>query len=363
MTNPQVILSAISPNGNAEAVVEQDERVAYFYLWGANEEIGVRSCWVRNIGEAPSQLDNVAMREGMAPMMPAAFCAHPQGAPPLREEELEVVWLEEGDAAALVGGQDVLAVIPAWSGCKGFHGYAKDCTGESPLAWALGSPENNAIFSRIDRARDFWDSWSGESSPWQGLQSALIDAYTSQLGNYSKYYGIDGGQWPPKAMLRIPVETAEVFVTLGMCIQPQPQIEMYVDEPCDGGRRIELGFAVSESVPEELVAGLATYMSGQTDLPWYNFTWLGEGHTIPCDVFRKTVPSSQFVAVLLTKNPTDAPHVSLPPINNDEVSLLWMVPLTQKELNVARKLGSSTLIGRLRSAGHGWIHRDRKSAV
>ena len=46
-----VVLSSISPNGNVEAYVEQDERVVHFYLHGAPDTgFPVKSCWVRKSG-------------------------------------------------------------------------------------------------------------------------------------------------------------------------------------------------------------------------------------------------------------------------------------------------------------------------
>ena len=48
------VLSDISPYGLVQAVVEQDERVIYFYLFGAEHtDFGMRSCWVRNLRPAP----------------------------------------------------------------------------------------------------------------------------------------------------------------------------------------------------------------------------------------------------------------------------------------------------------------------
>lgn len=44
------LLCEVSPNGNIQAIVEQDDRVAYFYLHGAPDtEFGVRACWIRNL--------------------------------------------------------------------------------------------------------------------------------------------------------------------------------------------------------------------------------------------------------------------------------------------------------------------------
>lgn len=138
MSEPIVLLEDPSPNGNGVAVVEQDDRVACFYFM---TEIGgeklIRTCWVRNLRPAPEVLDALGMRQGLPPMMPRAHCKHPDGSPPLDPQNLRIVWSEEGDAAALYERDELLAVIPSWSGSSGFDGFSRDCLGNGPIAWEL----------------------------------------------------------------------------------------------------------------------------------------------------------------------------------------------------------------------------------
>src|SRR5262245_10922875 len=141
MSQPEVLLEDVSPSGNVCAVVEQSGDACHFYLFGEKDSsFGVRSCWVRNFGPAPERLSVEEMREGQAPLLPREFCVHPEGAPRFQSEDLQVIWAEEGDAAALLERGEILAVIPAWSGVEGFYGYARDCQGQSPLCWPLGTP-------------------------------------------------------------------------------------------------------------------------------------------------------------------------------------------------------------------------------
>ena len=108
---PEVLLVAVGPNGNIQAVVEADENVCYFYLFGAEGiDFGMRSVWVRNHSQAPVTLDVAHMKEGGPPKNPAAHCRHPEGLPPLRKEHLRVVWLPEGDGAALYESDELLAI-------------------------------------------------------------------------------------------------------------------------------------------------------------------------------------------------------------------------------------------------------------
>lgn len=360
MAEDKLLYSEVSPNGNLEAYVEQDERVVVFFLHGAPEtSFGLRSCWVRNLQPAPETLSVQDMRAGLAPLLPRQFCRHPAGAPLLSEaDDVRVVWFEEGGAAALLAGQDVLAVIPSWSGQDDFDGYARDCIGEDPLCWELGTPQENALHERIARADEFWSSWETVPTPWPALHQRLCDAITQHLGPEDKYYAIDGGEWPPKAMLRIPRPGGAAFVTAGVSIRPQPRVELFTDEP-QKLRRIELGIGLGAETPEGVCREVMGYPSGQANFPWSNFTWLGPYHTLPCDAFAAEDADPAFTAVILLPDPVGVPRVTLPTYRGDPVNLLWMAPITEAERKFATDEGGEALAERLQEAGHGWMHQRR----
>lgn len=207
MKTPTVLLEEVNPNGNVQALVEQEDRVAYLYLYSA-EETGlprVRSCWVRNLSRAPVELDTDALRRGLAPALTRDACAHPDGAPPLEAEALRVVWLEAGDGAALLDGGELLAVLPPPSDPDGASGCARDCSTANPVVSPL-APRRDLI-EQLERATAFWADWDGEagSSAWPPLRDRLVAAYAGAIGEASNYYAMDGGEWPPRALLRIPV--------------------------------------------------------------------------------------------------------------------------------------------------------------
>jgi len=360
MAEDGLLYSEVSPNGNVEAYVEQDERVACFYLQGAPEtQFGLRACWVRNLQPAPEALNVADMRAGRAPLLPLQFCRHPAGAPPLSpSDDVRVVWFEEGDAAALLAGQDVLAVIPSWSGQGGFDGYARDCIGESPLCWELGTPQETVLHERIARADEFWASWEADPTPWPMLQQRLCDALQQHLGPEDKYYAIDGGEWPPKAMLRIPRPNGTAFVTAGVSIRPQPRVELFTDEP-QKLRRIELGIGLGAEIAESVCRAVMGYLSAQTNFPWDLFTWLGPYHTLPCDAFAAGGADSAFTSVILLPDPMGVPRVTLPTYRGDTVNLLWMAPITKAERKFAMDEGGEALAERLSRVGHGGMHTRR----
>ena len=107
-----VLLEELNPNGNIQAVVEVDEDVCFFYLVGDPEtELGVRSVWVRNLVPAPDSLDRNRLLDGRPPLNPVQHCRHPQGAAVPQRDRLRVVWLPEGDGAALYEDDVVLGSI------------------------------------------------------------------------------------------------------------------------------------------------------------------------------------------------------------------------------------------------------------
>lgn len=358
MTNEEILLDEVSPGGTVEAFVEQDDRCAHFYLRGAPDSgFGLKSCWVRNLKPAPQTLDVEGMREGRAPMQPATSCAHPMGAAPLDNSRLGIIWFEEGDGAALLDDDEILAIIPGWSGEGDFNGYARDCTSPSLLSWPL--EDDSVLYERVERANDYWNSWGQEEGPWQVVQDGQVEAYARHLGPHQKYYAIDGDNWPPKAMLRIETQSAVCLVTVGVCLRAQPKVERYSDRS-ESLRRIELGAALSPQMAGTQDMPIARYVSAQSNFPWSEFTWLGPYHTISFDAFGA---DSQFSAVLLVPQADDLPEVVLPVFRDDPVNLLWMVPITEAERAFAVEHGGRQLQEKLRLAGFGAIALERPSVI
>jgi hypothetical protein len=237
----------------------------------------------------------------------------------------------------------------------GFEGYARDCVREGPLCWPLGP--DNVLRERIRAAAEYWSSWDGPDTPWKVIQEEQIAAYQRQLGEHEKYYAIDGGEWPPKALLRTPVPDGQALTTVGVALRPQPRVEM-AGEAAAAYRRIELGIGFDDELAPrfELVA---RYLSAQSRLPWARITWLGAGHTIPCDAF----PGTDFTAVLLKADLPGLPRIKLPPFRGHDVTLLWAIPITGRERDFAIENGSDDLVARLAQSSVGWSTRCRRSVV
>ncbi len=341
----KTLIEESSPSCPLVALVEQDNRVAYLYICGSEDSsFGVKSCWIRNLKQAPDEVELDLLENGIAPMLAKSNCKFPEGQEALDVANLELVWLEEGEGVALLENNEIIAVIPSWGGQGGFHGYARDCVGHGDFAWELGT--DNGMLERIHKSRTFWESWNQEESPWHLWQPQLLGCYEAQFGEIDKYYPIDGEEWPPKGLYYKKQSGKNIFVTVGVSLRSQPMVEMYTDEP-NMMNRIELGFITTADLKDTEVEHMVRWIRKQADLPWGQITWLGEGHTIYCDVFDNT----KFDAVVLTSKLDVLPKFDLPEIYGSKVNLFWLVPITEREKNYVVDYGSQGLIDALDRVG------------
>jgi len=330
----------------------------YFYLCGEEGSgWGMKVCWVRNRVQAPSDLDVESMKSGAPPVLPHAFCQHPHGAAALDQSQLRVVWFEEGDGAALLEGDQILAVIPAWSGEGGFHGYARDCVGESTVCWGL--KQATKIIERVRESERYWKAWD-DANLWPEYQRASLAAVEQAVGKSSNYYGIDNKRWPPKAMVRIPRADGVALITIGVGLRAQPMVEQYHENPRPH-RRIELAAGIrAPGESDEAIMAIGQYISGQSGYPWARFSWLGDFHTLACDSW----PDKRFPAVALLKAFPSAPAaIQLPAFRGDPVNVLWMIGITDAEWKFAQQESTQRLVEMLVRKGVGWAFESRKSVV
>lgn len=346
MLQPRRVLEDEGPNGNVVAILEEDARTLVFYLHGTPASaFGVRAVWVANLRPAPEAPDREALQEGRAPMLERAACASAEaGALPLKHELL-VSWWPSGEGAALLWNDEVIAMLPPGHGEEGRPGFAKGCIAATPFVAPLDSEAGARALTELEEAARFWDAW-GEGS-WPTLQQRLLASYEAALGEHLRYFAADAGKWPPRFVAAFePAAGGRALLTGGMCIRPQPRIEREHPEPA-AARRIELGLWLHEAlVPEE--KKLVAWLSGQSELPWARTTWLGEGHTMPCSALP-----APFSHLLFTATPGGAELPQAGAFFGDRIKLLWGVPITAAERELAVREGSFAVLERLRRAGAG----------
>ena len=355
--NPEILLEARSPSCPITAIVEQDARVAYFYLWGPeNSNFGVRSCWIRNLIQAPERVEKGQMEKGFPPMLVKEYCRFPEGQERLNKRDLTIIWLEEGDGAALLLKDEIISIIPSWSGMGGFFGYARDCKDQGDFAWEIS--EDNVMIERIHESKKFYDSWTHELNPFNIQQPVILAVYEEMFGKGDKYYAIDGNEWPPKGLFRRKGESKTVFATVGLSLLPMPVVEMHTENRFDMNR-IELGIMVDSTFSENDIQQIAEWISGQAGIPWNNITFLGEGHTINFKPFN----SKKFNSVVLTNRLDVLPKPQLDNYRNSRINFLWMVPVSEKERNEIIKNGSDEILTKLNELGEQIYSLNRAEVV
>lgn len=241
---------------------------------------------------------------------------------------------------------DARVALPASSrpgearGLKGFHGYSCDAVGQGPLAWEITS--DSVLHERFAAAQKWWNQWEA-GEPWPNLQDLLLTHYESVFGKHSRYLAMDGGGWPPNALVWVPWRDSILGLTLGICLRPQPTVEMVKADPRDL-RRVELGALVPAAAGEEVVKTASHTLSSLAKYPWEWNTWFGHGHTVDRDLLG----DGSCPAVVLADSLRWGPRVELPAWEGDPLKLLWVVPITSAQLDSKVASGAEQLLRSLK---------------
>ncbi len=322
----EIVIDSASPVSNIQAVVEKSERNYYLYLWVNPEtpESELRACWICNRVPAPANVKEAFRYEGEAPCMPEEFVAHdPQGID-LDEDSLSIEWFEEGDAAAVLSGDKIIAVIPCFSGVNDFPGYSAYAKGTGPFAWELKNAYAR-FEEQVNKSRSFWDFFEKDDF-WGEVQSFHMDTLETFFGKHEKYFVIDRNEFPPKALLKGRKNGIIYGITLGVSMIPMPKVEMYYGDEYQDYRRIELGFACSER-HEPLLNNMYSTLSSLAAYPWDHVTFFGHGHTVPF----KNIKGMDYLLLLNARMLPEAVSPEYKDFMGEKVNLLWVKPITAAE--------------------------------
>jgi hypothetical protein len=350
---PVTLLESFSPYGSRKVTVEYDGEVTAAYLH--DEAAAISATWIANHRPAPAATDQARLDAGRAPLMPAARTKHPAGRPALRAEELEALWFEEGDGVAILERGRPLAVIAGWSDSdRGMPGYSRDVIGQTPFGWSLDDAMEG-FAPRLERSRSFW-RWRQHG--WSQFTQALLGHLTARLGPAGSYWDASAGQQPQIGVTERPPAGGRpytVLSTVGMSGQRMPVVEQVLDE-VSGYARIEL--AVATTLPSAQAARVFLWLASY---PWHAVTWFGPGHSVRWHHEPATFPlGGGAEAVLLTDSPgaldgPQPPDLSGFTFGGDPVRWLWVVPISERDRQLARDRGSAALVSRLAAQRRSWI--------
>jgi hypothetical protein len=141
-----------------------------------------------------------------------------------------------------------------------------------------------------------------------------------------------------------------------MSCQRMPVVEQVLDDS-SGYARIEL--AVATTLPSAQAARvflwLATY-------PWNAVTWFGPGHSVRWYHEPSTFPlggAAEAVLLLDRAGPAldgpEPPDLSGFTFGGDPVRWLWVIPISERDRQLARDRGSAALVGRLAAQHRSWV--------
>jgi hypothetical protein len=350
-----VLLDSESPYGSRRVVVEYDGSTTAAYL--LDHSGPVAATWIANHGPAPAAVDRDVLSTGRAPEMPAEHTKHPAGRPLLDAQALQVVWLEEGDGVAIMSGGEPLAVLPGWSDMSaGLPGYSRDVIGQTPFGWSLDDAIEG-LGPRISRAEQFWQ-WRGADGSWASFQQAVLGHLLARLGPGGRYWDVSGGKQPAVGVSERPPTSTRGFTvlsTVGMCCQRMPVVEQS-GEDAAGRSRTEL--ALATTLPSAQAARIFLWLA---QYPWREVTWLGSGHSIPWYHEPATFPlGGGNEALLLLDQPAALPGPEFPrlsgfTVGGDPVRWLWLIPITERERQLAIQRGSASLVNQLAATGRTWV--------
>ncbi len=352
---PVTLLESVSPYGSRRVTVEYDGVTTAAYLY--DDATVLSATWIANHQPAPPGTDQARLDAGQAPLMPAGRTRQPNGRPPLEPASLEALWFEEGDGVAILESGRLLAVIPGWSDMnRGMPGYSRDVVGQTPFGWSLGEALEG-LAPRIEKARAYW-RWRQSADGWGQFQQALLAHLLPRLGAGGRYWEASAGRQPhigisERRVVQHPTYT--ILSTVGMSCQRMPVVEQVLDDP-SAYARVELALAttMAADLAARAFSWLATY-------PWRAVTWFGPGHSVRWYGEQSTFPlGGGYDGVLLLDAPgalagPEVPDLSGFTFGGDPVRWLWIVPITERERQLAKEQGSAALVNRLAVQGRSWI--------
>lgn len=267
-----IVIESVNPHGTLIASLENDGRTLYLYLNPVrNHNFQSKAVWVRNLIKAPDTDDVESARQGVAPMLKASICRHPNGAEVIDGKDTELVWFEDGVGVALFVKGRLETIIPPWSGKENLFGYSRDTLGKH-FGTIPFPTDDSALLQRVNDARDFWASRKDQKN-WENYRDSLLSHYESLFGKHVEYLAVTR-EYPMLAVVLFQDEDGgTIAATLGMGAQHMPGVEGSFAEP-EAHFRVEVLTRYNHR-PD----WLGTVMADLALYPWESLTYFSDGQT------------------------------------------------------------------------------------
>jgi hypothetical protein len=191
------------------------------------------------------------------------------------------------------------------------------------VPFPLGTPKSNALFKRMDEAREFWKQDFGRI--WRLYQKSYLAELESKYGKHLKYYAIDGGKFPPKSIAVFEKDDIKYAFTLGVGIFPQPKIDPHTED-YRNYELFELGFCYRPDAELD-EKRIFSQISSIASIPWTFNTFLNHHHTV-----ELAINAEYEKAVLVADREVKIMQSDF--LKELDVNLLWLVPITNEVKNV-----------------------------
>lgn len=326
MSDYIIVIESYSPCCKAEAFLEENDRTYYFYLIDASneEQHSVHSCFVCNHADKAHEIPLEVWQKNLdgPPMLPYDYVNHSEEGVTLSKEDLDIIWTKEGSGAGLLWKGELICFIPEWSN-REFPGFSVFLKDQTPFGCDMSQAKEH-LEQIIRDSREFWEELEGDY--WSNFQQSHLDCIEAYLDNRNQYYAIDGGEFPPKALVTGLKDGNLYGLTLGVSILRQPMVEGFYQEKTADFSRIELGFVCTQEMADYFIPVLQR-ISSLSGLPWRQMTSFGHGHTILSNAIEGFPAFWLLNANLLPKGCTP----NYQPAFRERVNLLWLIPITQRE--------------------------------
>ena len=322
--------SPLVPNIAAEVVVEND--CSYLYLYEKNFEENslntILTCWIKNhvlVPDSYSPKDD--MQDGLQPKAYTKNCKYVDDLVLLQEDDLEIVWGEEGYTVALYDRGELICAIPYWA-TQDKPGYSKYSGNDnlSDFPFPLNAPDSNAMYERMEKAKTFW------ARDFQKVWADYNDGYMGELekkfGKHIKYFAIDGGNFPPKGLAVFEKDAYNYAFTIGLGMFVQPMAEIYNAKQSE---KIELAFCYKSALAFDGMQALKN-ISSIAGIPWVYKTFLDHYHTVDF-----VIKAEYNAAVLVSEQKACLANVDF--LKQQSVNLLWIVPVPD---SICKKVRAET---------------------
>jgi len=316
-----ILLEVTNWVNSRTAVLEYDNDSIHLYSHPHSDDQELKCLWVANTTKRLLKNNNIAsdMKKGLQPYMPKKHCNDSAYIKDFKNKDnWSLKWGLDQNSISVHYKDNLISVMPEWSGYEGFWGYSIGVSNETDIAWPLNS--DNKQINRVRSEQAFLNDWSDSS--WVELQEGIIEKYKNHMSGDNRYFSGDGGNWPPLGIHYCKNAQQEFIATIGMSILPMPLLGMNFEDP-EPYRRIELA-TTFENAQDGLP--LASYISGQATYPWSFGTHFNHGHTIPCSQLKEAGSDMSFMLIL--ESASFLPKISIDRLNT---RLLFMLPIFESE--------------------------------